>query len=171
MKSLLDDRPTRQLSQAAPTRPVILVSALMFARRGKSVQEILDVPAPTVFENFLIRHKDEVVVVVVPQNVTGTRVKEMLVTYVDKHEFRTFMLESNDVYHNNQNLRALLDELGVRLRPDTNRTMSIYNIQKFVLAGKLDVLNCDDFDRAGVSPEKEETMQDLIARRQRSSWI
>jgi hypothetical protein len=83
---------------------------------------------------------------------------------------RIFRMKDGAVGETTVRLKNMLLELGVKFRPIRNaRAMSYLNIDKFARGG-LTVIRSDDYDKIGITPEKEVTFQDLVKKRRRSAW-
>lgn len=145
---------------------LLIASGEFFLQRDKKMEPKKEF-APKVLEALVAQQKSlpsRHVVVCLHES------QDWMRPYLESAGVEIFRVKDGQLGETMVRLKARLQKLGVKFRPIRNsRAVSYLNIDRFAM-GKLRVIRPDDYEGAGIEPEKEVTFLDMAKKRRRDAW-
>jgi hypothetical protein len=149
---------------AATPKTVVVTSPAFFAKRDKKMKPLPEFSGE-LMQRLAAAHPGSHVLVLMHKE--WMAFKQPLLD-AGAH---TFDINLDDIGATMERLVQELRMLGVQFRPIRNiRTVSPLKLKTFIRAETCLVVDQDDYEKAGVTPDKEITFQDMVKKRVRAAW-
>ena len=148
-----------------PKHVVMIASSGFFSTRGKKM-EVEGVFSPETADALVAKYPDTSFIVCIHPSADPGFAEG----FAQYPALRPFKIKKGAAGETTLRLKALLQDLGVRFKPIRNaRAVSYLNISSFT-AKPMTVYMHDDYEKAGIEPDKKQTFTDMSKKRRAAAW-